>query len=151
MARTLLGSLTISPDMAESAGVHINRDGVKRSAFELLSRKDVDFDVIARIWPELARISEGIRARIGYDAHYFSYVERQAGDLERFRRDEALELDPAFDFRQLSGLSNEIRQKLAMVKPRTVGQAGRIEGVTPAALLLLASAVRRSASANAPA
>src|SRR5690606_30306640 len=110
---------------------------------EFLGRADVNFDILIQIWPELQSIPEKIRDRVGHDAAYAHYVARQKADIASFHRDEALRLPASLDYGQLSGLSSELRQKLEMVRPLTVGQAGRIEGMTPAALLLLAAASKR--------
>ncbi|WP_342360114.1 tRNA uridine-5-carboxymethylaminomethyl(34) synthesis enzyme MnmG [Terrarubrum flagellatum] len=143
--KAMLERLSLTPNQAAPHGIEINRDGVRRSAFELLSRPGIDLSRLIEVWPELAAIPDSIRPRIEHDAIYASYVDRQRADIEAFRDDEGLELLENFDFSRLSGLSNEVRQKLELIRPRTVGQAGRIEGITPAALLLLAAAARRNA------
>lgn len=142
-ARSRLERLSVSPDQAAGFGLEINRDGVRRTAFELLSRPGIDFARIADIWPELGTVAESIRTRIEHDALYSSYLARQEQDIARFRADESMEISETFDYSGLSGLSNELQQKLESIRPRTVGQAGRIEGMTPAALLLVAAASRR--------
>lgn len=148
-ARSLLSRLNLTPNEAARYGLGINRDGVRRSGFELLSRPDLNLERLCDVWPELGEIPLAIRSRIEHDALYASYVHRQAADIDSFREDESLKLPADFDYSSLSGLSNELRQKLELIRPRTVGQAGRIEGMTPAALLLLAAAARRAPAAVA--
>ena len=100
------------------------------------------------IWPELAVIAAKIAAQIEIDAKYAVYLERQTKDIEAFRRDEALTIPEDVDYAALPGLSNEIRARLQQVRPRSLGQAGRIEGMTPAALTLLSSKLRRAGSGS---
>ncbi|MGL4323662.1 MAG: tRNA uridine-5-carboxymethylaminomethyl(34) synthesis enzyme MnmG [Beijerinckiaceae bacterium] len=141
--RTALQSMSLTPNEGEVYGLSINRDGIRRSAFELLSRPDIDMNRLALIWPVLSDIPAKIADRIMNDASYANYIDRQDEDIARFRRDEHIVLGKAFDYASLSGLSNELLQKLTAVAPHTLGQAGRIEGMTPAALLLLAASARR--------
>ncbi|MGZ8388871.1 MAG: tRNA uridine-5-carboxymethylaminomethyl(34) synthesis enzyme MnmG, partial [Rhodoplanes sp.] len=98
---------------------------------------------VVRIWPQLAALSPAIAEQLEIDAKYSVYLDRQAADIAAYRRDEALALPDDLDYAAVSGLSHEVRQKLAAVRPRTLGQAGRIDGVTPAALTLLAAHLRR--------
>ena len=113
-----------------------------------MAHPDIGFADVTRIWPQLAEIAPNIAEQLEIDAKYAVYLERQAADVASFRRDEGLELPDALDYRQLPGLSMEMRQKLATIRPRTLGQAGRIDGVTPAALTLLAAHIRRKKSAR---
>jgi tRNA uridine 5-carboxymethylaminomethyl modification enzyme len=146
-ARTLARSLTLTPNEAARHGLHVNRDGVRRSAFELLTYPDVDMARLGAIWSELAAIDRFVAEQIEIDARYSVYLERQDADIAAFRRDEAVGLPEELDYGGLAGLSNELREKLDTVRPATLGQAARIEGMTPAALtLLLAEAKRRSAT-----
>ena len=142
-AHRLLQRLTLSPNEAGRFGLRVNHDGVRRSGFDLLGFPEVDVPALQRIWPELDEIDASIAAQVEIDAKYAVYLDRQAADIRAFRRDEALAIPENFDYGQLPGLSNEIRGRLAAVRPQTMGQAGRIEGVTPAALTLLASQIRR--------
>lgn len=143
--RALLQALDLTPNEAERHGIALNRDGIRRSAFQLLSYPSVTFEDLARVWPdELGGIGLALRDRLATDAAYSVYLDRQAADIAAFRRDEALVLDTQLDLEALPGLSNEIRAKLNRVRPRTLGQAARIEGMTPAALTLLAAHLRRS-------
>jgi tRNA uridine 5-carboxymethylaminomethyl modification enzyme len=136
-AKERLLTLRLSPNEARAQGIEVNLDGVRRSAFELMSRTDVDADLVRRIWPELTTIPEPILAQVAIDALYAVYLERQATEIAASRREQELELPPELSFAQMSGLSMELRQKLELIRPRTIGQAGRIEGMTPAALILL--------------
>jgi tRNA uridine 5-carboxymethylaminomethyl modification enzyme len=143
-ARGILESVTLSPNEAARHGLRINHDGVRRSGFELLGFPDIDFGSLQKIWPELGGVDAAIAGQIEIDAQYAVYLDRQAADIRAFRRDEALAIPDDLDYGRLPGLSNEIRARLAAVRPQTMGQASRIEGVTPAALTLLASQIRRA-------
>ncbi|MGH6818213.1 MAG: FAD-dependent oxidoreductase, partial [Methylovirgula sp.] len=143
-ARAQLEVLRLSPNEAGSHGIRINHDGMRRTAFDLLGFPEVDFAALQRIWPELASTGAEVAAQIEIDAKYAVYLDRQAADIAGFRHDEALPIPAGIDYAGMPGLSTEIRQKLAVVRPQTMGQAGRIEGVTPAALTLLAARIRRA-------
>jgi tRNA uridine 5-carboxymethylaminomethyl modification enzyme len=127
--------------------LRLNLDGVRRTAFELLSSPEIVFGDIVRIWPDLASAPTWAAERAENDARYSVYLERQAADIEGFRRDESLTLPVELDYVTLPGLSSELRAKLELIRPRTIGQAGRIEGMTPAALTVLASVGRRGRAA----
>ena len=142
-ARTQLESVNATPNALAQHGIKINQDGVRRSAFDLLSMPDMDFDKAVEVWPELTDIPSAIRATMEIEAKYARYLDRQAADVEAYRRDEALELPAGFDYRGVPGLSNEIAEKLERLRPETLGQAGRIPGVTPAALVVLLRHVKR--------
>ncbi|MGD9668692.1 MAG: tRNA uridine-5-carboxymethylaminomethyl(34) synthesis enzyme MnmG [Hyphomicrobiaceae bacterium] len=133
----LLERLTISPTDAAKHGLEINRDGRRRSAYELLSYPGVDLARLAALWPELVEVEPRIASQVEIDARYAAYVRRQEEDVALLRRDEAEKIPADFDYVILPGLSNEIRQKLKQHRPSTLAQAGRIDGVTPAALMLL--------------
>jgi tRNA uridine 5-carboxymethylaminomethyl modification enzyme len=143
-ARAALSALSLSPNQAARYGIHINHDGVRRSGFDLLRFPGVDFAALRRVWPALAAIDAKAAAQIEIDAKYAVYLDRQAADIASFRRDEALALPAGLDYHRMPGLSAEIRQKLSSVRPLTMGQASRIDGVTPAALTLLAARIRRA-------
>lgn len=143
-ARARLDALSATPQEAARAGLALNHDGIRRSAFQLLSYPHIAFADLARLWPELGAIDAALRERLETDALYAVYLERQAADIAAHRRDESVLIPAELDFSALPGLSNEIRLKLARVAPRTLGQAARIEGMTPAALTLLAAHSRRS-------
>ncbi|SFN96812.1 tRNA uridine 5-carboxymethylaminomethyl modification enzyme [Bradyrhizobium sp. Ghvi] len=143
-ARMLSKSLTITPNEAIKHGLSLNRDGQRRSAFELMAYPDIGWSQVRAIWPELSAIDPGIATHLEIDAKYDVYLERQSADVEAFRRDEGLVLSEV-DYSLVPGLSNEVRAKLEKARPFTVGQAGRIDGMTPAALGILAAYLRREA------
>ena len=143
-----LHGLLITPKEAAKHGLEINQDGVRRSAYQLLSYPNIGWADVQRVWPALAEVPLVVRERIQTDATYAVYLDRQKADIAAFRRDESIALD-AIDFAGLPGISNEIRGKLDRVRPLTLGQAARIEGVTPAALTLLAAFAKRD-TAPAP-
>jgi tRNA uridine 5-carboxymethylaminomethyl modification enzyme len=142
--RALLDELTLTPTEAARHGLELNRDGIRRSAFQLLSYPQIGFAHLRAIWPEsLGGLSPRIAERLETDATYAVYLDRQAADVNAYRRDEAIVLPANLDFGALTGLSNEIKAKLDLVRPRTLGQAARIEGMTPAAITLLAAHSRK--------
>ncbi len=143
--REQLAALTLTPNEAQKHGIAIRQDGVRRTAFELLALPDVDVEDLVGIWPDLALSSRKIREQIEIDAQYAGYLGRQEADILAFRRDEALALPAGLDYGAIIGLSNEMRQKLAAIRPATLGQAARIDGVTPAALTLVLAYVRAKA------
>jgi tRNA uridine 5-carboxymethylaminomethyl modification enzyme len=142
-ARDLACSVSLTPNEAGRHGLALNKDGQRRSAFDLLSHPDIGVARLARIWPRLGELSPKIAEQIEIDAKYDVYLSRQAADIAAYRRDESLELPEDLDYAQLRGLSNEVRHKLTSLRPRTVGQAGRIDGITPAALTLLVAHLKR--------
>jgi len=146
-ARFHVKQLTLTPAEAKRHGIDLNQDGQRRSAFDLLSRAAVSFADVARIWPELAAIPAAVAEQVKIDAVYAVYLERQDADIAAFRRDEALAIPRELDYAAIPGLSSEMRQKLAEVQPRTIGQAARIEGVTPAAVTLVLAHSRRPRAA----
>jgi tRNA uridine 5-carboxymethylaminomethyl modification enzyme len=143
-AKARAQALALTPNEAARHGLSLNRDGQRRSAFELLAYPDVGWDQIRGIWPELSAVDPAIAVHLEIDAKYDVYLKRQVADVEAFRRDEVLVLTDV-DFDTVSGLSNEARAKLKAAQPRTVGQAGRLDGVTPAALGILAAHLKRQA------
>lgn len=149
-ARAYARSVALTPDEAERHGLALNKDGRRRSAFELLSHPNIGIGQVAAVWPELCDLPPKIAEQLEIDAKYEVYLSRQAADIAAYRRDESLELPESLDYAELAGLSNEVRQKLAATRPRTIGQAGRMDGITPAALtLLVAHLKRRSRGAKA--
>jgi tRNA uridine 5-carboxymethylaminomethyl modification enzyme len=148
-ARDFARSVSLTPNAARRHGLSLNQDGQRRSAYELLSYPHIGMDTLTRIWPELNAFAPAIRDQVEIDAKYAVYLERQAADIAAFRRDEGLELPEGLDYAALQGLSNEVRQKLQAIRPRTIGQASRIDGVTPAALTLLAAHLRREGRGRA--
>jgi tRNA uridine 5-carboxymethylaminomethyl modification enzyme len=143
-AKALAKSLTMTPNEAARHGLALNRDGHRRSAFELLAYPEIEWDVLRGIWPELSAIDPTIAVHLEIDAKYDVYLKRQTADVDAFRRDEGLVLTD-IDYADVPGLSNEARSKLEAARPRTVGQAGRLDGLTPAALGILAAYLRREA------
>jgi tRNA uridine 5-carboxymethylaminomethyl modification enzyme len=137
VATQMLQELSLTPTEAGRAGLAVNKDGRRRSAFDLLSLSDVDLSRLAQIWPQIGSLSPLIAGQVAVDARYASYVRRQELDVAALRKDEALRIPADFDFFSLPGLSSEVRQKLDSHRPGTLAQAARIDGITPAALLLL--------------
>ncbi|MGE4220471.1 MAG: tRNA uridine-5-carboxymethylaminomethyl(34) synthesis enzyme MnmG [Alphaproteobacteria bacterium] len=144
-ARELAGGLRASPDMLAKHGLQVSRDGVVRSAAELLRFPGVDLQRLAAIWPVLGTFDPAIAEQIETDSLYAGYLERQDADVEAFRRDESLTLPPDMDYGAVGSLSNEIRERLSQARPHSLGAAARIPGVTPAALVALLRYVRREA------
>jgi tRNA uridine 5-carboxymethylaminomethyl modification enzyme len=142
--KVLAQSLTLTPNEAAKHGLSLNKDGQRRSAFELLAYPEIGWTEVRNIWPELSPIEPAIAVHLEIDAKYDVYLKRQVADVEAFRRDEGLILGD-IDYRAVPGLSNEARSKLETSRPRTVGQAGRLDGMTPAALGILAAYLRREA------
>jgi tRNA uridine 5-carboxymethylaminomethyl modification enzyme len=143
-AKSLAKSLSLTPNEAAKHGLVLNRDGQRRSAFELLAYPEVGWTEVRAIWPELSAIDSGIATHLEIDAKYDVYLKRQTADVDAFRRDEAMVLGE-IDYSLVPGLSNEVRGKLNAARPWTVGQAGRLDGMTPAALGILAAYLRREA------
>ena len=141
--KNLMSTLKISPSKAEKHNIKIAKDGVLRTADELLSRNTVKFEQIREIWPEIPSYNYEIDEQIEIDCHYKGYLKKQNADILAFKRDEKLEIPENVDYDKLSGLSNEIRSKFKTIKPKTLGQALRIDGVTPAAAYILLSYVKR--------
>jgi tRNA uridine 5-carboxymethylaminomethyl modification enzyme len=146
-ARRILESLTLTPDEAARHGIALNRDGRRRSAFDLLAFPDIGVTSLARIWPELSAIPAATAERLQVDARYAVYLARQEASIAAFKKDEAVAIPPAFDFAAIPGLSNEIRQKLQRQRPSTLAQASRIDGMTPAALMLVLAHIRKASRA----
>lgn len=144
-----LAGLQALPNEAQAAGIRVNEDGKRRSGLDLLSYPQVGFDDLARLWPEVMEAPEAIRAQVAIDAQYRVYLARQEADIDAFRRDENLMLPADLDYATVRGLSFECRQKLSAVRPMTLGQAARIDGVTPAALTRLLAHVRSRSSSDA--
>ena len=142
----LSNSLKISPSSLQKLGIPINQDGIVRSARDLLAYPDIDWSRLARLWPELAAVPAEIAEQLAIDARYEGYLARQRQDIAAYRRDEALELPGDLDYAAVGSLSNEVQHKLEAHRPATLGQAARISGVTPAALIALLKYVRRRAA-----
>jgi tRNA uridine 5-carboxymethylaminomethyl modification enzyme len=143
-ARALAKSLSLTPQQAEARSLKVNQDGQRRDALQLLAYSSISFDQLAAIWPELGAVQGRVREQLEIDALYSGYLERQALDVEAFKRDEDLRLDAHLDYASVGGLSTEVRTKLAAARPVTLGQASRIEGVTAGALTALLAHVKRA-------
>ena len=142
-ARALARGLTMTPNEAGKHGLRINQDGVRRSVHELLAYPDIDVARLCSVWPELGALPGFAIEQLEVDARYAGYLDRQRDDIDAFRRDESLGLPDDLDYSSIAGLSTEIRQKLSTHRPMTLGQAARIDGITPAALTLLLGHVKR--------
>ena len=136
-------SLSVSPKEAGEYGIKVNQDGVRRTALDLLSYPDVNISKLSEIWPELSEIPAKIAQQVENDARYAHYIRRQKNDVEAMRRDEALRIPASFNYENIVGLSNELRGKLVRIQPATLGQAGRIDGMTPAGLTLILANIRK--------
>ena len=147
-ARALLSAVSATPAPLRDAGIAIGGDGARRNGHELLAVPEVTVRRLAAIWPELGSIDPMAAEQVEIDAKYGGYLERQSADVEAFRRDEALELPIDIDYRAIPSLSAEIKSKLVATRPATLGAAGRISGVTPAALTALLAHVRRRRTAS---
>ncbi len=147
VARGRARALTLTPPEAARAGFAVKADGQRRDVFQLLAYPNICFDDLAGLWPELATWSPTVREQIETEASYAGYLDRQAADVAAFRRDEDLLLPAELDYAVVGGLSNEVREKLLAVRPHTLGQASRIEGVTPGAITALLAHVRRARAA----
>jgi tRNA uridine 5-carboxymethylaminomethyl modification enzyme len=145
-ARAQARGLTLTPAEAQKAGLPVKADGQRRDLMQLLAYPSIGFEDLARVWPQVAGWAPEVREQVEIDAGYAGYLDRQAADAEAFRRDEDLRLPAELDYGAVGGLSNEVREKLAAVRPLTLGQAARIEGVTPGALTALLAHVRRRAA-----
>jgi tRNA uridine 5-carboxymethylaminomethyl modification enzyme len=149
--RALMKTARAAPGSLAAAGIPVNHDGVRRSAFELAAQPDLGLDTLARVWPELASIPPKLARRLEADAKYAVYLDRQDEDVACYRRSETLAIPDDLDYANLSGLSNELKAKFLAARPASLGQAGRIEGATPAALALIAAHARRRSRERADA
>jgi len=139
----MLDRLGLSPSAARVAGLTVRQDGVRRSAFELLSYREISPQDLQTVWPELATIDKSSMDQLHIDACYAVYLERQWADVEAVRRDERREIPAGLNYASLPGLSAELREKLSKQQPATIAQAQKIEGMTPAAILIVLSALRK--------
>ncbi len=147
VAREFANSVSLTPKEAGTYGLTLNKDGQRRTAFELLSYPHISISDLAKIWPRFGAFAKNIAEQIEIDAKYDVYLSRQAADVAAYRRDESFSLPDDLDYATLSGLSNEAKQKLQKNRPRTIGHASRIDGMTPAALTLLVAHVKRGKNA----
>ncbi len=133
----------ISPSKADKFGIKIAKDGIFRSSSEVLTQKGVNMSKIREIWPDIPFFSKEIDEQVEINAHYSGYLKRQKADILAFKRDENLIIPDKINYDRLSGLSNEVKAKFKEIKPKTMGQALRIDGITPAAVYILLSHVKR--------
>ena len=145
---TKMEKLRITPSKISDFGVNIAKDGVLRTAGQVLSQKGVDMSKIREIWPEISYISRDIDDQLEINAHYRGYLKKQKADILAFKRDENLKISDNVNYDDLSGLSNEVKSKFKKIKPKTMGQALRIDGITPAAVYILLSHVKRKSIKN---
>lgn len=143
VARDLAKNLTITPNLASRYDLHLNHDGVRRSAYDLLSYPEIDLGRLSAIWPELASIDGGTREALEIEAQYAVYMDRQQSDIAVMEREERLFIPASLDFDGISGLSNELKQKLKQRKPETIAEAQRVDGMTPAAVALLIAQIKK--------
>ncbi len=148
-AGDLLNSLTLLPGEAKKSGLKLNQDGRPRSAFELLSYPDIDWHDLEKIWPAMSEIDPAIQKIIDVDARYAVYLDRQERDIKNYNKEQALKIPREFDFSAVGGLSNEISQKLQAHQPLTLGQATKIDGMTPAALMILIAHIKKHSQSQA--
>ncbi|TGY89009.1 tRNA uridine-5-carboxymethylaminomethyl(34) synthesis enzyme MnmG [Marinicauda algicola] len=143
-ARVKALELSLTPNEAKKHGLSVNQDGRRRNVLELLSHPGVEWADIVRVWPELNALSKPVAEQIRIDSVYHGYLDRQEADILAFRRDEGVRIPADFDYAGVGGLSNEVREKLRAAAPATLGQAGRVEGVTPGALTALLAHLKRA-------
>ena len=141
----LLKSLTLTPSEAGRAGLAVNRDGRKRTAYELLSYPDIDLAQLRSIWPEIGNLAPEIAEQLSVEARYAVYLSRQENDIAAFRKEESIVIPQSFAYASIAGLSTELRMKLERQRPGSLGQASRLDGMTPAALLLLLAHLKKDA------
>ncbi|SLN24615.1 tRNA uridine 5-carboxymethylaminomethyl modification enzyme MnmG [Pseudoruegeria aquimaris] len=142
-AKATLGSYSVTPRALAQHGVKVNPDGPRRTAYEALSLPEMSFDVLDALSSDFADIDGETRAQIARDALYANYISRQQKDVDALARDEAQVIPADFSYENMQGLSNELKMKLEKVRPQTLGQAGRVDGMTPAALTLILAKIRQ--------
>ncbi|WFU01785.1 tRNA uridine-5-carboxymethylaminomethyl(34) synthesis enzyme MnmG [Rhizobium sp. CB3171] len=147
-ARAQLKSLSVTPTEAAKAGLHLNKDGQRRSGYDLLSHPGQSVDALSGLWPELRSIEGRVVEAIEIEAAYAVYMDRQTSDIVQARREEERVIPMGFDFSVLSGLSNELKQKLTAARPKNIAQASRVDGMTPAAISLLLAHLRKHVAAE---
>lgn len=142
--RALVSRLAATPDALGKTGIRVNRDGVRRTARELLARHEISLAQLEKHWPELAKLDADIAAQLEIECRYANYIDRQSNDIRSYRRDQNLAIPEKLDFKCIAGLSNEVQAKLTASRPATLGAAARISGVTPAALTILLGHVKHA-------
>ena len=141
--RSVLEASSFTPSQAQAVGIRINQDGSRRNAMQLLAFPDVSFAEIIQLDPEFGDIDLEIQTQMEREALYANYIQRQQRDIESLQKDEALKIPGDFDYAGLDGLSNELTTKLSAVRPSSIGQASRIDGMTPAAVTVILSKLRQ--------
>jgi tRNA uridine 5-carboxymethylaminomethyl modification enzyme len=144
-ANEILNGREYTPKEVNAAGIKINQDGTRRTAMQVLAFPDSKFEDLIALDPSLEKVAPEIRRQVEKDALYANYIQRQQRDVDMLRKDEAQKFPADFDFNALEGLSNEMKLKLSAARPASLGQAARIDGITPAALTLLMAHLRRAA------
>ena len=139
----VMSKSSISPTKAEKYGIKIAKDGILRSSSEILTQKGVNMKKIRDIWPNIPHFEKELDEQIEINAHYSGYLKKQKADILAFKKDENLLIPEQINYDSLSGLSNEVKFKFKQIKPKTMGQALRIDGITPAAVYILLSHVKR--------
>jgi tRNA uridine 5-carboxymethylaminomethyl modification enzyme len=147
-ARSLARAVSLTPQEAAKHGIEVNRDGVRRTAYDLLSYPDMSLDRLSTVWPELKSIGKKTAERLEVEAQYAVYLDRQSASAATLRKEEARSIPQDLDFVSISGLSNELKSKLASRKPSSIAQAQRIDGMTPAGIALILLHIKRSANDN---
>ena len=140
----LLSKKSLTPNAAAKHSIKIAKDGVKRSGLEILGLKNVGLNLLRSIWAEIPYYGLSIDQQVEINAHYSGYLPRQESDIITFKKDESLVIPEEIDYDSFSGLSNEIKSKLKLIRPKTLGQALRIDGVTPAAAIILLGAIKKA-------
>ena len=148
-ARRLANELVLTSAAAAKLGFHVNQDGQRRSALQLIAMPEVGFDRVAVHWPELSALPQHAKAALEADALYAGYMDRQTRDITQARDEENLLIPHGLNFDAIPGLSIELRQKLSRVTPKSIGHAARIEGMTPAAVAVLIGAIKKHKTAAA--
>ena len=138
-----MNKLSISPSKASKFGINIAKDGISRSADQILSQKGVNMKKIREIWPEIHYFSKEIDNQLEINSHYRGYLKKQNADILAFKKDENLKIPDNINYEIFSGLSNEVKAKFKKIRPKTLGQALRIDGITPAAVYILLSHLKR--------
>ena len=141
---TSLSKKFITPNAAANHSIKIAMDGVKRSGLDILGLKNIKMDHIRNIWADIPQYERPIDEQVELNAHYAGYLPRQESDIKTFKKDEGLSIPEGIDYDSFSGLSNEVKSKLKLIRPKTLGQALRIDGVTPAAAIILLGAIKKS-------
>ncbi len=140
---TILKNNYLTPNQAKKFDIKIAMDGVKRSCLEIMGQRKVNMAKIRQVFHDIPSFPRSIENQVVTDAHYMGYLERQDKDIESFKKDESVIIPEGLDYEKLSGLSNEVKSKLLQIKPKTLGQAIRIDGVTPAAVIILLSHIKK--------